>query len=61
MRKTICALMAILCLSIGALTETPQTSSTQKASFDQLLGEDDGAAFAILFSANQKGNLDTCD
>lgn len=53
--------MAILCLSIGALTETPQTSSTQKASFDQLLGEDDGAAFAILFSANQKGNLDTCD
>ncbi|MEW6210388.1 MAG: hypothetical protein AB1631_18620 [Acidobacteriota bacterium] len=58
MRKTICAITAIFCLSFVALTETPQT---QKASFDELLGEDDGAAFAILLSANQRGNLDTCD
>ncbi len=48
----------MFCLSVSVLTETPQT---QKASFDELLGSDDGAAFAILFSANQRGNIDTCD
>jgi hypothetical protein len=31
------------------------------ASFDERLGEDDGAALAILFGANLRGNLDLCD
>lgn len=58
LKKIICALLVACCLSVASLTETQQT---QKASFDELLGADDGAAFAILFSANQRGNLDTCD
>jgi len=32
-----------------------------KQTFDQRLGADDGAALAILFGANMRGILETCD
>ena len=32
-----------------------------KDTFDQRLGADDGAALAILFGANMRGVLETCD
>jgi len=32
-----------------------------KDAFDQRLGADDGAALAILFGANMRGVLETCD
>jgi 2',3'-cyclic-nucleotide 2'-phosphodiesterase (5'-nucleotidase family) len=35
--------------------------ATVPSSFDERLGEDDGAALVILFGANLRGNLDTCD
>ena len=30
-------------------------------SLDERLGTDDGAALAILFGANMRGNLEVCD
>jgi hypothetical protein len=54
--------MAIACLSIGALTQTEeQKANWTKTSLDERMGTDDGAAFAILFGAGMRGNLDTCD
>lgn len=44
-----------LCGSIGAAQEPA------KDTFDQRLGADDGAALAILFGANMRGILETCD
>ena len=41
--------------SIGAAQEPA------KDAFDQRLGADDGAALAILFGANMRGILETCD
>lgn len=62
LRKILCALLAIACLSICGLTQTDeQEANRNKTSLDERLGTDDGAAFAILFGANMHGNLDTCN
>ncbi|HJZ68903.1 MAG TPA: hypothetical protein VKF81_12325 [Blastocatellia bacterium] len=58
--KAFWALLAVACLSLQAMTRTtPQEHN--KLSLDERLGADDGAALAILFGANMRGNLDTCD
>jgi 2',3'-cyclic-nucleotide 2'-phosphodiesterase (5'-nucleotidase family) len=63
--KTIFSLLVILFLSISVLTQNLATDiyvDTAKAtSFDQRLGTDDGAALAILFGGNMRGNLELCD
>lgn len=51
-------------LLAGVLPETTASSAAQeepKETFDQRLGPDDGAAVAILFIANMRGNLSLCD
>ncbi len=60
-KKAAC-LIAIALLSICAKPQSPATSTEAKSSsFDEQLGKDDGAALAILFTANMRGNLETCD
>jgi hypothetical protein len=54
----------ILCLFKGSMTGTqnsPQPAPAQATTFDERLGDDDGAALAMLISANERGNLDVCD
>ncbi|MEW6129387.1 MAG: hypothetical protein AB1757_20270 [Acidobacteriota bacterium] len=51
---------------VSALAQAPLYSDilidTAKAqSFDERLGTDDGAAMALLFGANMRGNLELCD
>ena len=38
-----------------------QDQTAEGASFEERLGPDDGAALAILFGANMRGNLELCD
>jgi 2',3'-cyclic-nucleotide 2'-phosphodiesterase (5'-nucleotidase family) len=61
-KKTFSIACAILVLSVWVLA---QTASSEKpaapTTFDERLGADDGAALAILFGANMRGNLDLCD
>ena len=46
----------------SAMTQTQsQTSPEQPATFDERLGDDDGAALAMLISANERGSLEVCD
>jgi hypothetical protein len=59
-RKAFLALLAVSCLSFQVMTRTA-TQEHNKLSLDERLGEDDGAVAAILFGANMRGNLDTCD
>ncbi|MFY9557849.1 MAG: hypothetical protein WAV20_09150 [Blastocatellia bacterium] len=62
MRKALCTLLAIACLSVCAATQSEhQAEGINKLSLDERLGTDDGAALAILFGANMRGNLETCD
>ena len=60
-KKAAC-IVAIAFLSICAKPQSaaPSTEATPD-SFDERLGKDDGAALAILFTANMRGNLETCD
>ena len=52
----------ILFMFASALTETPsQVLPEQPATFDERLGDDDGAALAMLISANERGSLEVCD
>ena len=61
-RRILCALLTIVCLSIFGLTQTDyQKEYWNKTSLEERLGTDDGAALAILFGANMRGNLDLCD
>ena len=62
LKRTIYALLAIICLLAGAIaqSESPKADE-QPATLDERLGADDGAALAILISANQRGNLNLCD
>lgn len=50
---------------VSAVWGMTQTGSTEKpappTAFEERLGADDGAALAILFGANMRGNLDLCD
>lgn len=44
------------------MTGTPrQVAGGQAATFDERLGDDDGAALAVLISANERGNIEVCD
>lgn len=61
-RKILYAVIAVICLSVLAMPQAPAAGTAeQAASFDERLGEDDGAALAILFGANLRGNLEPCD
>lgn len=60
--KKVACIAAIAFLSICAKPQSPDPSAEAKPnSFDERLGKDDGAALAILFTANMRGNLETCD
>jgi hypothetical protein len=62
LKKATTALLIILSVFISQAVETPsQVTSGQAATFDERLGDDDGAALAILVSANERGNIDVCD
>ena len=62
LKKTICALLAITCLFVGAIAQSVSPKADeQPATLDERLGADDGAALAILVNANQRGNLNVCD
>ncbi len=54
------AVIALLSVSVNPQTATPQAEA-KAGGFDERLGADDGAALALLFTANMRGNLDTCD
>ncbi|HVF91595.1 MAG TPA: hypothetical protein VNH22_16140 [Blastocatellia bacterium] len=55
-------IVAIALLSISAQTQSQAPPAGAKPdSLDERLGADDGAALAILFTANMRGNLETCD
>lgn len=57
----------ILLVAVYFLISLPASSRIEgqeagpPPSFDERLGPDDGAALAILFGANMRGNLDLCD
>jgi len=62
LRKVLCALLAVACSTVCAAMQTGQEKSDGKVTtLDERLGPDDGAALAILFGANMRGNLSTCD
>ncbi|HVG22145.1 MAG TPA: hypothetical protein VNI02_24125 [Blastocatellia bacterium] len=62
LRKMIGALLITASLSLCVMTAPPpQAAGGQAATFDERLGEDDGAALAILISANERGNIEVCD
>jgi hypothetical protein len=63
LKRAILVFLAAICLPLCALPQEPAgtTATGQAASFEERLGEDDGAALAILFGANLRGNLDPCD
>ncbi|MEK6325623.1 MAG: hypothetical protein AABN33_28605 [Acidobacteriota bacterium] len=62
MRRALCTLLAIACLCVWALPQTDLPKPGENTlSLDERLGTDDGAALAILFGANMRGNLEVCD
>jgi len=62
LRRVLCALLILVSLSVAAATQTePPKFGQNTLSLDERLGTDDGAALAILFGANMRGNLDLCD
>jgi len=61
-RRFLCALLAIACVSSLGLTQTDyQKQFWNKSTLEERLGTDDGAALAILFGANMRGNMELCD
>jgi hypothetical protein len=66
-RKATTTLLIVLSVFASLLTETPsqmttsQVTAGEAATFDERLGADDGAALAILISANERGNIEVCD
>ena len=65
LRKTLSLALAIIFFSVSGATQSDATQSEAPGqntlSLDERLGADDGAALAILFGANMRGNLDLCD
>jgi hypothetical protein len=64
LNKILLSCITLLLLSAAVLTGTTASRAAQdpaKGTLDERLGADDGAALAILFGANMRGNLDTCD
>lgn len=62
LRRTLALVLAIIFFSVNGATQTePPRPGENTLSLDERLGTDDGAALAILFGANMRGNLDLCD
>ena len=62
MRRVVCLLLVVACLSVSAATQVePRRPGENTLSLDERLGTDDGAALAILFGAGMRGNIDVCD
>ena len=62
LRRVLCALLALASVTIcGATQIEPPKPGENTLSLDERLGTDDGAALAILFGSNMRGNLDLCD
>jgi 2',3'-cyclic-nucleotide 2'-phosphodiesterase (5'-nucleotidase family) len=62
LRRVLCTLLVIVSLSASAMMQSEQPGPGQNTrSLDERLGIDDGAALAILFGANMRGNLEVCD
>jgi 2',3'-cyclic-nucleotide 2'-phosphodiesterase (5'-nucleotidase family) len=62
LRLVLCAILAFASLSVSVFPQTePPNHNQNRLSLDERLGTDDGAALAILFGANMRGNLDLCD
>ena len=60
-KKLACiAAIALLSVSVNPQSAAPPAEA-KPDSLDERLGADDGAALALLFTANMRGNLDTCD
>src|SRR5262249_51540545 len=59
LRKSACALLIVCSLSISSMTQAP--GAAKSASLDERLGQDDGAALALLIGANMRGNMEVCD
>ena len=62
LRRTVSHLIVLIfasALTLGGINSVAQESAN--GTLDERLGADDGAALAILFGANMRGNLDTCD
>jgi 2',3'-cyclic-nucleotide 2'-phosphodiesterase (5'-nucleotidase family) len=59
----LCFLLLLCAANVRNQTIAPDVLvDTSKAqTFNERLGTDDGAAFAILYGANLRGNLDLCD
>jgi 2',3'-cyclic-nucleotide 2'-phosphodiesterase (5'-nucleotidase family) len=60
-KKCIVVGCLILFTAVSAIPQTAGGERPAPATFDERLGADDGAALAILFGANMRGNLDLCD
>src|SRR5262245_25560743 len=61
-KKVLLATLVALALSAAALPQTAnQVTPAPAATFEERLGTAEGAALAILFGANMRGNLDLCD
>jgi hypothetical protein len=61
--RTVSLLIMLIFVSVVALSGINNTAQepAAKGTLDERLGSDDGAALAILFGANMRGNLETCD
>lgn len=62
LRRTVSLLITLIFVSAVTLSgiDSP-AQEPAKGTLDERLGADDGAALAILFGANMRGTLETCD
>jgi 2',3'-cyclic-nucleotide 2'-phosphodiesterase (5'-nucleotidase family) len=64
MRKFVCSLViTLLCAALANSQAAPSPAGKSEIAdnINLRLGQDDGAAFAILIGGNQRGNLELCD
>ena len=62
LRRILCvSIMLTLQCALSLRRSIVAAQEPAKQTFDQRLGADDGAALAILFGANMRGILETCD
>lgn len=60
--KILLSCFTLFLIAAGAVTgKTGSAQEISKETFEERLGADDGAAMAILFTANMRGNLGLCD
>jgi len=62
-KRIVGTLVVVALLSVCSLSQTSSQApnAPPPETLDQKLGPDDGAALAILFGANLRGNLFPCD